>query len=77
MQETEVRSIEVQATRLPIRYLLVVWLGMLSAVAYLDRTNISVAGIQIADDAELRGVRVCFLGILRCRIRISVRSSVD
>ncbi len=31
----------------PIRYLLVVWLLVLSAVAYLDRTNISIAGIQI------------------------------
>ncbi len=34
-------------TRFPIRYLLVAWLAVLSAVAYLDRTNISVAGIQI------------------------------
>jgi MFS transporter, ACS family, glucarate transporter len=32
---------------LPIRYLLVIWLFVLSAVAYLDRTNISIAGIQI------------------------------
>ena len=31
----------------PIRYLLVIWLFVLSAVAYLDRTNISIAGIQI------------------------------
>jgi MFS transporter, ACS family, glucarate transporter len=30
-----------------IRYLLVVWLFVLSAVAFLDRTNISIAGIQI------------------------------
>ena len=32
---------------LPIRYVLVTWLFVLSAVAYLDRTNISIAGIQI------------------------------
>lgn len=30
-----------------IRYLLVFWLFVLSAVAYLDRTNISIAGVQI------------------------------
>lgn len=31
----------------PIRYMLVAWLSVLSAVAYLDRTNISIAGIEI------------------------------
>jgi ACS family glucarate transporter-like MFS transporter len=35
---------------LPIRYLLVIWLFVLSAVAYLDRTNISIAGIQIGKE---------------------------
>src|SRR5260370_15778098 len=35
---------------LPIRYLLVTWLFVLSAVAYLDRTNISIAGIQIGKE---------------------------
>jgi MFS transporter, ACS family, glucarate transporter len=35
---------------LKIRYVLVTWLMVLSAVAYLDRTNISVAGIQIGRD---------------------------
>jgi MFS transporter, ACS family, glucarate transporter len=34
----------------PIRYLLVVWLFVLSAVAYLDRTNISIAGMQIGKE---------------------------
>ena len=34
-------------TGLPVRYLLVLWLFVLSAVAYLDRTNISIAGVQI------------------------------
>lgn len=37
-------------TSLPIRYLLVTWLFVLSAVAYLDRTNISIAGIQIGKE---------------------------
>lgn len=36
--------------RLRVRYLLVLWLGLLSAVAFLDRTNISVAGIQIGHE---------------------------
>jgi len=35
---------------LPIRYLLVLWLLVLSAVAFLDRTNISIAGVQIGRD---------------------------
>ena len=33
-----------------MRYLLVIWLFVLSAVAYLDRTNISIAGIQIGKE---------------------------
>lgn len=32
---------------LPIRYLLVSWLLVLSAVAFLDRTNIAISGVQI------------------------------
>ena len=51
---------------LPIRYLLVVWLLVLSAVAYLDRTNISIAGVQIGrefgiDNAHLGWVFSAFL----------------
>jgi ACS family glucarate transporter-like MFS transporter len=38
------------ATGLPKRYLLVVWLLVLSAVAFLDRTNISIAGVQIGKE---------------------------
>jgi len=38
---------------LPIRYLLVVWLMALSAIAYLDRTNISIAGVQIGSEFEI------------------------
>jgi ACS family glucarate transporter-like MFS transporter len=39
-----------QGTGLPVRYWLVAWLAVLSAVAYLDRTNISIAGIQIGKE---------------------------
>lgn len=50
----------------PIRYLLVAWMFVLSAVAYLDRTNISIAGIQIGrefgiDHAHLGWVFSAFL----------------
>jgi len=51
---------------LPIRYALVLWLLVLSAVAYLDRTNISIAGVQIGrefkiDHAHLGWVFSAFL----------------
>jgi MFS family permease len=42
-----------RGTRLPIRYVLVLWLFVLSAVAYLDRTNISIAGVQIGRDFHI------------------------
>ena len=41
-----------------IRYLLVLWLGLLSAVAFLDRTNISVAGIQIGHEFGISNTRL-------------------
>jgi ACS family glucarate transporter-like MFS transporter len=37
----------------PIRYLLVLWLFVMSAVAFLDRTNISIAGVQISREYAL------------------------
>ncbi|HEY4380654.1 MAG TPA: MFS transporter [Acidobacteriaceae bacterium] len=45
-------------TRVPIRYLLVVLLGVLSAVAFLDRTNISVAGLQIGREFAISNTRL-------------------
>jgi MFS transporter, ACS family, glucarate transporter len=53
-------------TTLPIRYLLVSWLFVLSAVAYLDRTNISIAGVRIGrefaiDNTHLGWVFSAFL----------------
>src|ERR1035437_425562 len=35
---------------LPIRYLLVLWVLVLSTIAFLDRTNISIAGVQISKE---------------------------
>lgn len=39
--------------RLRVRYLLAFWLFVLSAVAFLDRTNISIAGLQISRQYKL------------------------
>ena len=38
---------------LPIRYLLVLWLLVLSAVAFVIRTNISIAGVQIRGEFNI------------------------
>ncbi len=51
---------------LPMRYLLVVWLMVMGAIAFLDRTNISIAGIQLGqefkiDDTHLGWVFSAFL----------------
>jgi ACS family glucarate transporter-like MFS transporter len=48
-------------TLVPIRYLLVVWLLVLSAVAYLDRTNISVAGIQLGREFGISNTQLGWL----------------
>lgn len=45
-------------TRLPLRYVLVVCLGVLSAIAFLDRTNISVAGIAISHEFNISNTRL-------------------
>jgi len=36
-----------QKTWIPVRFVLVFWLFLLSAVAFLDRTNISIAGVSL------------------------------
>jgi ACS family glucarate transporter-like MFS transporter len=56
--EIEVKPITNRGTRLPVRYVLVLWLTVLSAVAYLDRTNISIAGIQIAREFGISNIRL-------------------
>lgn len=43
---------------LAVRYLLVCWLGVLSATAYLDRTNISIAGIEIGKEFAINNIRL-------------------
>jgi len=49
------------AGKLPIRALLVFWLFLLSTVAYLDRTNISIAGLQISHEYGLNNVKLGWL----------------
>jgi MFS transporter, ACS family, glucarate transporter len=42
----------------PLRYFLVLWLLVLSAVAFLDRTNISIAGVQIGAEFKIDNTRL-------------------
>lgn len=44
--------------RLPLRKALVLWLFVLSAVAFLDRTNISIAGAALRDELGLDNLRL-------------------
>jgi MFS transporter, ACS family, glucarate transporter len=44
--------------RFPVRSLLVFWLFVLSAVAFLDRTNISIAGPHLRDDLHIDNIRL-------------------
>jgi ACS family glucarate transporter-like MFS transporter len=41
-----------------VRYFLAFWLFVLSGVAFLDRTNISIAGLQIAGEYGLNNQRL-------------------
>src|ERR1700682_6649455 len=41
-----------------VRWLLVFWLFLLSAISYLDRVNISIAGSSLADEYHLSQVRL-------------------
>lgn len=43
---------------LPIRYLLVSWLLVLSALAFIDRTNTSIAGVQIRSEFKIDNVHL-------------------
>jgi ACS family glucarate transporter-like MFS transporter len=43
---------------LPMRYLLVFWLLVMSTIAFLDRTNISIAGVQIAKEFKIDNSRL-------------------
>jgi len=44
--------------RFPFRKLLVFWLFLLSAVAYLDRTNVSIAGSAIRAELQIDNIRL-------------------
>ena len=44
--------------KLSIRAVLVFWLFLLSAIAFLDRTNVSIAGPQISSEFHLDNVRL-------------------
>jgi MFS transporter, ACS family, glucarate transporter len=44
--------------RTPIRRLLVFWLFILSAVAFLDRTNVSIAGSAIRDELKIDNLQL-------------------
>ena len=48
----------VTATRVRVRYFLAFWLFVLSGVAFLDRTNISIAGLQISSEYGLGNQRL-------------------
>src|ERR1700733_2021934 len=48
----------VQGNGPPIRYFLVLWLLVLSAVAFLDRTNISIAGVEIGAEFKIDNARL-------------------
>src|SRR6516162_5772781 len=41
-----------------IRWLLILWLFVLSAVAYLDRVNLSVAGTKLAQEFSISNVQL-------------------
>jgi ACS family glucarate transporter-like MFS transporter len=51
--EPSVMRTEKPPSKVPIRYLLVCWIMVLSAIAFLDRTNISIAGMQIGRDFRI------------------------
>jgi ACS family glucarate transporter-like MFS transporter len=44
--------------QIDIRWILILWLFVLSAVAYLDRVNLSVAGTKLAQEFSISNVRL-------------------
>jgi MFS transporter, ACS family, glucarate transporter len=47
-----------RSSPIPVRFLLVFWLFLLSAVAFLDRTNISIAGIFLSSEYHLSNTQL-------------------
>src|SRR5688572_33508788 len=54
---TNVREL-IRPTRVPRRFLLIFVLFLLSTVAFLDRTNISIAGVALAQEYGLTKVQL-------------------
>jgi ACS family glucarate transporter-like MFS transporter len=50
MMQEQVRE---RGQGLPIRYLLVLWVLVLSTIAFIDRTNISIAGVEIGKEFHI------------------------
>ena len=48
----------VEGAKSRVRWFLVLWLFILSAVAYLDRINLSIAGSSIATEFHLTNVQL-------------------
>ena len=46
------------STPIPVRWLLVFWLFVLSTIAFLDRTNISIAGVALGEEYGLTKVEL-------------------
>jgi len=44
--------------RYPVRWVLVFWLFILSAIAFMDRTNVSIAGVAIGQEYQLDKIRL-------------------
>jgi MFS transporter, ACS family, glucarate transporter len=47
-----------EACGVPLRYLLVLWILILGAIAFLDRTNIAIAGVQIGGAFGINNTRL-------------------
>jgi ACS family glucarate transporter-like MFS transporter len=45
----------------PVRYLLVAWIMVLSAVAFMDRTNVAISGIHLSRDFRIDNVHLGWL----------------
>jgi len=45
-------------TRWTVRNLLIAWLFLLSAIAFLDRTNISIAGAFLRDELRINDLQL-------------------
>lgn len=66
LKQQEKRALNRHPSRFRVRYLLAFWLFVLSGVAFLDRTNISIAGLQMSreyglGDQKLGGIFSAFL----------------